>query len=137
MTANGDVLRQRLRTRYAGVARSAKDTLVLGLVSAAPFDTGETHASIKGSVSSQGEDRYRLTLQAPTPQAKWTNDGTRPHVIRPRNKRALSFVTSGVRVITSVVHHPGTPATHWWDHELTAAKVREVFRRVLAGRGPR
>lgn len=136
MTANGDVLRQRLRQRYQGVAEGGRAGLVRNLQTAAPVDTGDTYAGITGTMSAQG-DRFRITLSNDVPQAKWTNDGTAPHVIRPRAKRALSFVTSGVRVITSVVHHPGTPATHWWDHELTAAKVSEALRRALAARAGR
>lgn len=117
--------------RYAAVARSVRDTMVLGLVAAAPFASGATHAAIKGTVSDHGR-RYVITLVAPTPQAVFTNTGTRAHVIRPRSKRALAFTAGGVRVVVAKVNHPGTPATHWWDRQLTPATFRDAVRMALA-----
>lgn len=133
MTANGDLLRKRLAARYAAVAEDGRRQLVQNLQTAAPVDTGETVAGVTGTLT-VGGTRMRITLTNDVPQAKWTNDGTAAHVIRPRAKRALSFVTSGVRVIATVVHHPGYPGTHWWDRELTPAKVRDSFRRSLGRR---
>lgn len=56
----------------------------------------------------------------------FVNDGTRPHVIRPRNAQALRFRVGGRVVFARVVHHPGTRARPFLDRAL---------REVAAQRG--
>jgi hypothetical protein len=50
--------------------------------------------------------------------------GTRPHIIRPRYRKALKFNVKGRTVFAKVVHHPGTKANDF----LTKA-LREVAAR--------
>ncbi len=33
--------------------------------------------------------------------------GSKPHVIEPRNKKALSFMADGKRIFAKIIHHPG------------------------------
>lgn len=41
--------------------------------------------------------------------AAYENFGTRPHLIRPKNRQYLRFVASDGRIVfTQLVHHPGT-----------------------------
>ncbi|MCX5326277.1 hypothetical protein [Streptomyces sp. NBC_00120] len=42
------------------------------------------------------------------PAVRYVLDGTRPHIIRPRRKKALRFDVGGRTVFAKVVHHPGT-----------------------------
>ena len=42
--------------------------------------------------------------------AVYVHEGTRPHVIRPRNKQVLAFNGREGRVFAREVHHPGTRA---------------------------
>ncbi|MFD8774471.1 hypothetical protein [Streptomyces sp. NPDC059916] len=44
------------------------------------------------------------------PAVRYVLDGTRPHIIRPRRKKALRFDVGGRTVFAKVVHHPGTKA---------------------------
>lgn len=44
------------------------------------------------------------------PYAKYEAYGTRPHIIRAKNKKALAFKIGGKTVIVKEVHHPGQPA---------------------------
>jgi hypothetical protein len=44
-------------------------------------------------------------------RAVWNHDGTKPHTIRPRTKKALKFTVGGTELIRRGVHHPGTKAT--------------------------
>jgi hypothetical protein len=44
------------------------------------------------------------------PAVRFVLDGTRPHIIRPRNARALRFDVGGRTVHAKIVHHPGTRA---------------------------
>jgi len=39
---------------------------------------------------------------------KWIHDGSRPHVIRPKNKKLLRWVQNGRFRSAKLVHHPGT-----------------------------
>lgn len=58
--------------------------------------------------------------------APYVNDGTRPHIIRPRTKQALRFRVGGRTVFAKVVHHPGTRARPFLD---------DALRQVAASRG--
>lgn len=57
----------------------------------------------------------------PVEYAPYIEEGTRPHVIRPRRAQTLRFVVGGRVVYAKVVHHPGTKARH-----VLARAVREV-----------
>jgi hypothetical protein len=54
----------------------------------------------------------RLIVSNSDRKAKWLNDGTRPHVIRPKRKKALRFFWRKIdRVVYfRQVNHPGTRA---------------------------
>lgn len=57
----------------------------------------------------------------PVEYAPYIEEGTRPHVIRPKRAKALRFVVDGRVVYARIVHHPGTKAQH-----VLARAVREV-----------
>jgi len=44
--------------------------------------------------------------------------GTEPHVIRPRRRRALRFVSGGRVIYATKVRHPGTKGTHFLTRAL-------------------
>lgn len=46
------------------------------------------------------------------------NDGTRPHIIRPKNAKTLRFKVGGRVVYAKVVHHPGTRPRPFLDRAL-------------------
>lgn len=46
------------------------------------------------------------------------NDGTRPHIIRPKRAKALRFRVGGKVVFARIVHHPGTRARPFLDRAL-------------------
>lgn len=50
--------------------------------------------------------------------AEMVNDGTRPHLIRPRRAKALRFTVGGRVVYAKVVHHPGTRPNPFLDKAL-------------------
>lgn len=56
------------------------------------------------------------------PYAPWEHDGTRPHLIRPRIRKALRFPVGGTVVFSQLVHHPGTQGSHFLLRALPAAR---------------
>ena len=91
-----------------------------------PVDTGRLRASIQGEARRTWTLRPQFIVFSNVDYAPMVNDGTRPHVIRPRNARALRFEVGGRIVYARYVMHPGTRARPFLDRAL---------REVTAGRG--
>lgn len=58
----------------------------------------------------------------------YQDQGTKPHVIRPKRKRALSWPSAAHPVRR--VNHPGTPAQRFTD--TIAATMRKQYQRIVA-----
>ncbi|TDC23418.1 hypothetical protein E1265_12840 [Streptomyces sp. 8K308] len=52
------------------------------------------------------------------PAVRYVLDGTRPHIIRPRRRRALRFTVGGRSVFAAYVRHPGTRANNFLARAL-------------------
>lgn len=89
----------------------------------APVDTGRLRSSGKIEYSGFFTFRPKATVRFDVEYAEFVNDGTRPHVIRPRTAKALRFTVGGRVVYARVVRHPGTRGTRFLDRAL-----REVLR---------
>lgn len=88
----------------------------------APVDTGRLRAAIKGKLVRNWTLRSEYQITVNVDYAEMVHDGTRPHIIRPRNAQALRFNVGGRIVYAKVVHHPGTRARPFLDralHEVT------------------
>lgn len=88
----------------------------------APVRTGRLRAS--------GKMDLRVTQNGPTGSvtftvkyAQWVHDGTRPHIIRAKNKKVLRFKVGSQVLYRPLVHHPGT-------------KPRPFLARALVEVGP-
>lgn len=92
----------------------------------APVDTGRLRASIRAEPPRIFSLRGSVTVGSDLEYAGYVNDGTRPHVIRPRRARALRFRVGGRVVYARLVNHPGTRAKPFLDRAL---------REVAAARG--
>lgn len=66
--------------------------------------------ALKRSIHATYLGGSRWTITASAPYAKFVHEGTRPHVIRARNARALRFFweRQGKVVTLRQVNHPGT-----------------------------
>ncbi len=62
---------------------------------AAPYKSGATQASVDVINFTVTPTQLRCTAVATTPQAKWTDEGTRAHTIRARKGKALRFRIGG------------------------------------------
>lgn len=84
----------------------------------APVDTGRLRASIRVERRSILGLRQRWTVGSDVEYAPMVNDGTKPHIIRPKRAKALRFRVGGKVVFARVVHHPGTRARPFLDRAL-------------------
>lgn len=92
----------------------------------APVDTGRLRASIRIEARRTATLRSKFVIGSDVFYAPYVNDGTRPHIIRPRTKQALRFRVGGRTVFAKVVHHPGTRARPFLD---------DALKQVAAARG--
>lgn len=77
----------------------------------APVDTGNLARSVE-EVPLRFSSPYSADfgMIARAHYARFVEDGTRPHVIRPRTAKALRFTVGGQVVFARYVNHPGTRA---------------------------
>jgi hypothetical protein len=88
----------------------------------APVDTGRLRSSGEIVYSSFFGFRPKATIVFRVDYAEAVHNGTRPHIIRPRNAQALRFRINGRIVYAKVVMHPGTRGKPFLDRA-----VREVM----------
>lgn len=69
-----------------------------------PVDTGRARNSIKVRPIKDNEGLSIFVVD----YVKFVEFGSNPHVIRPKNKKALKFKGDQSDVITKLVNHPGT-----------------------------
>jgi hypothetical protein len=99
-----------------------------------PKRTGRTAASVRASVSGGGSS-VAGSFGSDYPVLEYLERGTRPHIIRPRFKKALFW--PGARHPVGKVRHPGTVAQHTLEHSAEAAgayakeKLGGVFGEVF------
>lgn len=62
-----------------------------------------------------------LTVKAENEIAYIHHEGTRPHVITPRNSQALRFSSNGRIVYSRAVMHPGTPPNRYLSDNIHLA----------------
>ena len=95
-----------------------------------PVDKGFLKNSIFFSPTGSGATKYLLYVGAEYgPPVEF---GTSPHIIRPRNKKALKFKVGNKTIFSKHVMHPGTEAQPFIRPAMD--QVKEVWiRRYLAG----
>ena len=96
----------------------------------APVRTGRLRSSIRAEPPRIFSLRGSVTVGSDLEYAAMVNDGTRPHLIRPRTKQVLRFEVGGRVVFAKLVHHPGTRANPFLDRALreVAAQRGYAFR---------
>lgn len=92
----------------------------------APVRTGRLRSSIRADPPRIFSLRGSVTVGSDLEYAAFVNDGTKPHIIRPRRAKVLRFNVGGQTVFARVVNHPGTKARPFLDRAL---------REVAAQRG--
>jgi hypothetical protein len=102
-TEVGSILQSRMRQIIRLVAADARVN--------APVDTGKLAQAIKEDpIQVDGPFRVTGGVTSHAPYSAFVHQGTRPHVIKPRNASALKFQAGGKTVFAKSVNHPGTRA---------------------------
>ena len=94
----------------------------------APVRTGRLRSSIRAEEPRIFSLRGSVKVGSDLEYAAFVNDGTRPHIIRPRRAQVLRFTVGGRTVFAKVVHHPGTRARPFLD---------QAAREIAGSRGYR
>lgn len=94
----------------------------------APVDTGQLRRSITHRVEASGE---RGVVGTNVHYARPVHEGSRPHVIRPKRKKALYW--KGARHPVGSVRHPGAPGNPFFLRGL--ALSRDTIDRLLEEAG--
>jgi hypothetical protein len=134
MAADVSGLRARALTRYNRAAERAAVNLEAELKLEAPTRSYKLRESIKVRAERRSLTTWRITAETgDLIQANTTNSGARPHIIRARRAKTLSFYWPkvGRRVNPVQVNHPGNRGTHWWDK--TIERAPSIIRRALRG----
>ena len=127
-------LRSKLRELKLELERRAEDAVKQQAAEAAQrittgaywtVRTGKTEASFK--LVRRGAASWRLSTQSKI--ALFLEVGTKPHDIRPRDKKALHWVDGGGEHFRRGVHHPGTRARGYEEIEAKRGE-RELQARV-------
>lgn len=91
-------------------------------------DTGETRASIQSGIYKINRNGVTGRVGSRLAKAHYIHEGTRPHIIRPRTKKALRFRSGGVTYIRAFVRHPGIGSTPFLTSALYDAAVPLGFK---------
>lgn len=99
----------------------ALNDLIDDLEQAVPIgETEELFHSFYGPHVAESPTSFVSTLGYASEHASWTDEGAAPHLIVPRNAKALRFFWSngpdgpGTYFFNSV-NHPGQEGTHWFS----------------------
>lgn len=105
-----DLQRRANRVRNAAVVQAGRKTGAL-----------KADIKVKWNTPSPSGD-LRMQVGSDVRHAQDHHDGTRPHVIRARNAKALRFINSaGEVVFAQSVHHPGTRPNRYLTDNLPLA----------------
>lgn len=133
MSKLGDALRLDLERQAVRLAQTVTADITNDLRRGAPVVTGDLYSSIQGRYQ-VSPDRVVMDFTAEAPYAQYVVEGTRPHPIRARNARALSFYWPklGGQAFFKSVQHPGTRANPFWDDVFGQARryLEAALRRL-------
>lgn len=91
-----------------------------------PVDTGKTRNSIKVvKETSWRGPTWRVVVESPV--GEYLENGTKPHIIRPRRAQVLRFTVGGRVVYAKIVHHPGTKATHFLSNAVRQVGISNGY----------
>lgn len=131
MSVDSSALRTLLRDTAATGFADACETMAGFTRDEAPVDTGATRDSVTVTPGA-GPPSLSATLDVPTPQAQWCDEGTGPHPIV--GNPLLAFEWQGRTVIVHSVNHPGSTKHVGWFSQRTVTDARwaDALSRIFA-----
>jgi HK97 gp10 family phage protein len=112
----------------------------------APVNKQSGGGNLRQKITSKMLSKLSGVIESMAKYSLYVEEGTRPHIIRPRNAKSLSWTSSGTvtgprggsktvnnRFFARVVHHPGTQANPYMKRAVnnTKAKVDQYFRNAM------
>lgn len=84
---------------------------------------------LRRSISRRVEGAHRGVVFTDVKYAPYVEFGTKPHVIRPKNKKMLAFKVGGKMVFARKVNHPGTRAYNYMRDafEDNKPKITKIY----------
>jgi hypothetical protein len=82
---------------------------------------GGMKARIRAQIRRTGTGDFQGVIKVDHPAALYVLNGTRPHRIVPRTKKALRFTVGGQVVYATLVNHPGNKPNNFLKEALRAA----------------
>jgi len=122
-----EITKEEFNKRLTLVGDGVANDLRNELLNAVPVDTGQLKISIKVKPISGG---WEISMNE---YGKYVEFGTPPHIIKPKNKKALHWGGSGGPIV-KLVHHPGTrpnpfvrSTVHLKFKEILSNNIRRQF----------
>ena len=109
---------------YSGALRASSFFIQQRAMSYAPVGKYQGGGTLRQKIKARAVGQYSFVVIADTKYAGYVDQGTKPHVIVPRNKPFLAFQIDGRWVRTKRVNHPGTKPTYFFTN---AAKDGEAY----------
>ncbi|NUO48732.1 MAG: hypothetical protein HOV80_07740 [Polyangiaceae bacterium] len=116
----------------AGLERAVEAVVIYGSMAAkadAPVETGRLKDSLEGVVTRSSSTSAEGVVRARVKHMRFVIEGTEPHVIEPKRKKALKFNGAGGIVFARRVNHPGTRPNDFLADARREAE--ETLRREL------
>ena len=123
-------LQRQLTGPQSAMVRTLRDTTRQTVNAAklrSPVDTGGLRNAHRAEdIRIQGM-KATTALVADKDYAAAVHDGSKPHIIRAKNKKALAFKRGGKTVFATQVRHPGAPARPWLYNAARDVAGRKGF----------
>jgi len=120
------VTKKELKKRLNDFKNLVAINLTNELVRAAPVDTGRLRNSINWKTEGNVIKIFMMDY------AIHVEFGTQPHIIRPKNAKALHWKSGGNDIFATVVHHPGTRPQPFIRNTLRT-KFGDIIHNSLVG----
>ena len=112
------------------VQRAQRQTLTRAKITS-PVDSGALRNSHVAEPIKVSGDKVTTEISveggAKQDYAMYVHEGTKPHVIKPRRKKVLSWKGPEGRVFATAVNHPGTEPRPWLRNALQATAPKLGF----------
>jgi hypothetical protein len=120
VAVDSSALREDLRRRAEDAFQAATEEMVVFARAETPVDTGDTREAAHIEPGASSAPLLSATLVVDTPQARYTDEGTGPHVIE--GNPLLVFEWGGRTVFFRSVNHPGSTKHVGWFSERVVGK---------------